>query len=225
MLDIKQNLLIINQEIEKTCNIFGFNANQVNLIAVAKTVDKSLIYQAIDNGCKVFGENYVQEAKEKWPEIKLKFPQIKLHLIGHLQSNKSDEALQLFDSIDSLDSEKLAIAIAKSVRKYQKNPQIFIQVNIGNEPQKSGIAINELEDFINFVKNDCKLNLAGLMAIPPENALENGDVSLYFGLLAKFAKKYHLKKLSMGMSNDFKQAIALGATHIRIGSAIFGKRK
>ena len=123
MLDIKQNLLIINQEIEKTCNIFGFKANQVNLIAVSKTVDKSLIYQAIDNGCKVFGENYVQEAKEKWPEIKLKFPQIKLHLIGHLQSNKSDEALQLFDSIDSLDSEKLAIAIAKSARKYQKNPQ------------------------------------------------------------------------------------------------------
>jgi pyridoxal phosphate enzyme (YggS family) len=214
---IKNNLFLINQEIKNTCKLYSQNAQRVNLIAVSKKIEKNRIIEAINLGCSDFGENYVQEAKEKWVEIKEKFPQIKLHLIGHLQSNKALEAVDLFDSIHSLDSKKLASELAKMTKKLNKNPEIFIQVNIGEEAQKDGVVLEELEDLIDFAKNKCNLNLVGLMCIPPLNE----EASPYFALLSKLAKKYNLEKLSMGMSADFKAALALGATHIRIGSAIF----
>ncbi len=180
------------------------------------------ICDAIDVGCKIFGENYIKEAKEKWPEIKRKFPEIKLHFIGHLQSNKVAEALELFDCIQTLDSKKLALILRKEIEKAgAKNPEIFIQINIGEEDQKSGIFPSEVSDFVKFSRDECGLNVTGLMCIPPAADL----ASPYFALLTKLAKKNNLENISMGMSSDFEEAIALGATHIRIGTAIFGERK
>ncbi len=211
---------MINEQIKKACKLYRRDHSTVNLIAVSKTISQDKVIEAINFGCEIFGENYVQEAKEKWVEIKEKFPQVKLHLIGHLQSNKSAQAVDLFDCIESLDSKKLALELKKEIIK-QKNPEIFIQVNIGQEEQKSGILPHELNDFVKFTRDECKLNLVGLMCVPPSNE----QASPYFALLAKMAKENNLKKLSMGMSADFEEAIALGATHIRIGSAIFGERE
>lgn len=185
-------------------------------------VSSEKICDAIDAGCKIFGENYIKEAKEKWPEIKKKFPEIKLHFIGHLQSNKVAEALELFDCIQTLDSKKLALILQKEIGKVgTKNPEIFIQVNIGEEEQKGGILPSEVSDFVKFSRNECGLSVTGLMCIPPAADL----ASPYFALLTKLAEKNNLKNLSMGMSSDFEEAIALGATHIRLGTAIFGERK
>ena len=178
------------------------------------------INEAIALGCINFGENYIKEAEEKWPEIKKNNPQIKLHFIGHLQSNKSSEAVELFDCIQVLDSEKLALALKKEIIKQQKNPEIFIQVNIGQEEQKSGILPQDLTKFLEFARDKCGLNVTGLMCIPPADEA----ASSYFALLNKMAKENNLKNLSMGMSADFEEAIALGATHVRVGSAIFGER-
>lgn len=183
-------------------------------------VSAEKIIQAINSGCKNFGENYVKEAKEKWVEIKKIFPRIQLHLVGHLQSNKAAEAVELFDSIQSLDSKKLTLALQKEIKKQQKNPEIFIQVNIGEEEQKNGVNPEDLADLIKFSRDECGLNIVGLMCVPPSNEL----ASPYFALLAKLAKKNNLEKLSMGMSADFEEAIALSATDIRIGTAIFGER-
>ncbi len=218
--EIEKNLLLLHQKINNACKTFGRNMGQVNLVAVSKTVTEDKILQAINGGCKIFGENYVKEAQEKWPLIKEKFPQIKLHFIGHLQSNKTREALDLFDCIESLDSKKLAREFQKEIAKSAKNCEFFIQVNIGDEAQKSGIAVHAVKDFVSFAKHDCGLNVTGLMCIPPSNEAP----SPYFALLAKMARENNLANISMGMSADFEDAIALGATHIRIGSAIFGAR-
>lgn len=217
---IERNLFLINDRIKKSCQIYKQDISRVNLIAVSKTVEAERIYQAIDAKCKIFGENYIKEAKEKWPKIKEKFPEIKLHFIGNLQSNKVSEAVELFDVIESLDSEKLALVLKKEIKKQQKNPEIFIQVNIGEEPQKGGILPQELSNFVKFCRDE-NLNITGLMCIPPSNEAP----SPYFALLTKLAKENNLKNLSMGMSADFEDAIALGATHIRIGTAIFGERQ
>ena len=179
------------------------------------------IGEAIAAGCKIFGENYIKEAQEKWPEIRIKNSEIKLHFIGHLQSNKAAEALDLFDVIQALDSEKLARIFQKEITKVKKNPEFFIQVNIGEEQQKGGIAPVDVKDFVKFSLDECGLNVTGLMCIPPSNEA----ASPYFALLQKLAKENNLKNISMGMSADFEDAIALGATHIRVGTAIFGERK
>ena len=212
---------MIKEKIASTCKIFNKNSDDINIIAVSKTIASEKIYEAINCGCKIFGENYVQEASQKFPEIKKKFPDISLHLIGHLQSNKVKEALEIFDCIQTLDSEKLAKALAKEIQKQDKNIEIFIQVNIGQESQKYGIEIDDVDDFIRFCKMDLSLNIVGLMAIPPANEL----ASSYFALLKKIANKNNLHKISMGMSSDYSQAIALGSTHIRLGTALFGERK
>jgi pyridoxal phosphate enzyme (YggS family) len=217
---IERNLFLIHRKIEEACKIYGRLEQRVNLIAVSKTVSAEKISEAIAAGCKVFGENYVKEAQEKWPEIKKNFPEIKLHFIGHLQSNKTDEAVDLFDSIQTLDSEKLALALKKSAQKKSKNPEIFIQVNIGEEEQKGGILPSELSEFVKFARDECALNVTGLMCIPPSSEA----ASPYFALLAKMARENNLEKLSMGMSADFEEAIALGANYVRIGTAIFGDR-
>jgi len=217
---LEKNLYLINQNIAKACKTFDRKPEEVNIVAVSKTIASEKIIEAINLGCKIFGENYIQEAQQKWVELRKNYPQIKLHFVGNLQSNKAKEAVELFDCIESVDSEKLAGEIAKAQKKLQKNCQIFIQVNIGEEGQKSGIAIENLTNFVNFCKNDLQLNVVGLMAVPPSNE----SASPYFALLAKLARENNLEKLSMGMSADYEEAIALNSTHIRLGTAIFGAR-
>jgi pyridoxal phosphate enzyme (YggS family) len=217
---IARNLFLIEKQIRQICKTYKKDAAKVNLIAVCKTAPAEKIMEAITAGCKIFGENYVKEAREKWIKIKKNFPEIKLHLIGHLQSNKVGQAIDLFDCIESLDSEKLAWALKKEMQKKLKNPEIFIQVNIGQEPQKNGIMPHKVAAFAEFVRRQCELDVTGLMCIAPYNQ----NAAPYFALLTKLARENNLEKLSMGMSADFVQAIALGATHIRIGTAIFGER-
>jgi pyridoxal phosphate enzyme (YggS family) len=217
-IDIEGNLKEIKEKINKAAK--NYNRDGINLVAVSKTVDSVNIKQAIKLGCKIFGENKISEAKEKWPKLKSQFPEIKLHLIGHLQSNKAKEAVSLFDVIETLDSEKLAKILAEEMKKQNKYPEIFIQINIGEEPQKHGISPREADEFIKTAINKYKLPITGIMGIPPQNE----DPTLYFALLNTIARNNNLKNISMGMSADYELAIALGATHIRIGSAIFGKR-
>jgi pyridoxal phosphate enzyme (YggS family) len=217
---IEKNLYLIKQNIAKACKTFDRKVKDVDIVAVSKTIASEKIIEAINFGCKIFGENYIQEAKQKWVDLRKNYPQIKLHFIGNLQSNKAKEAVELFDCIESVDNEKLAREIAKAQKKLQKNCEIFIQVNIGDESQKSGIAVENLSTFIKFCKNDLELNVGGLMAVPP--AHENA--SPYFALLAKLAKENNLEKLSIGMSSDYEDAIALSSTNIRLGTAIFGAR-
>ncbi len=224
---IERKLLLINQKIKTTCKIYDIDLKTINLVAVSKMQNQESITEAIEAGCMIFGENYLKEAEEKWLKLKILHPKIRLHFIGHLQSNKTKEALELFDVIETLDSEKLAIKIKNEILKLQdqsqnkfKSPEIFIQVNIGEEESKSGINPAEAKEFINFAKNDCNLNITGLMTIPPQDEAP----APYFALLAKIAKENNLTNLSMGMSADYEYAIALGANYIRLGTAIFGNR-
>ena len=199
----------------KECNI----ENIPKIIAVSKTFEIDQIMPLVEYGHIDFGENKVQEAINKWTNVKLKFPRIKLHLIGKLQTNKVKTALKIFDYIHSVDSEKLAKKISDVQEKQKKKVSIFIQVNIGNEIQKSGINPNHTESFLNYCKN-LNLNVVGFMCIPPvnENPIE------YFKTIKILTNKSGLSKLSMGMSSDFLVATEQGSTHLRIGSSIFGKR-
>jgi len=199
----------------KECNI----ENIPKIIAVSKTFEIDQIMPLVEYGHIDFGENKVQEAIDKWTNVKLKFPRIKLHLIGKLQTNKVKTALKIFDYIHSVDSEKLAKKISDEQEKQKKKVSIFIQVNIGNEIQKSGISPNHVVSFLNYCKN-LNLNVVGFMCIPPvnENPIE------YFKTIKTLTNKSGLSKLSMGMSSDFLEATEEGSTHLRIGSSIFGKR-
>ena len=192
----------------------------VNIIAVSKTFSLENIKPLIDHGHSHFGENKVQEAISKWSEIKKNNENLKLHMIGKLQSNKAKDAVKLFDYIHSLDNQKLADALAKHQMSLKKNLNYFIQVNIGNEMQKSGIPVGELDPFYNYCKNEVNLNILGLMVIPPnDNKSEK-----YFKSLNELNKSLALQDLSMGMSADYIEAIKHGATYIRVGSSIFGER-
>ena len=219
-MSISRNLDVISDDILKVCKKYHKNKDDITLMAVSKTVGVDKITDAINWGCRDFGENRVEEAKEKWPELKEKYPDIKLHLIGRLQSKKIKKAIELFDFIHSVDSLKLADFLKKEMDKQKKFPKIFIQVNIGLESNKTGVELEEIDDFINQVKNDIKLPIFGLMCIPPIDE----EASLYFALLNKIAKKHQINNLSMGMSNDYESAIALNSNYIRIGTAIFGQR-
>ena len=168
----------------------------------------------------MFGENRVQEAKAKWPELKARYPDIALHLIGPLQSNKAKEAVELFDAIHSIDRPKIAKAIAEEMAKQGKTLQLFVQVNTGEELQKAGVMPREARAFVTMCRDELKLTLAGLMCIPPVDE----EPALHFALLGKLAKDCGLGGLSMGMSSDYEVAVQLGATHVRVGSAIFGGR-
>jgi pyridoxal phosphate enzyme (YggS family) len=202
----------------------SININLVNkniiIIAVSKTFKIDQIMPLINFGHKHFGENKVQESLEKWMPELLNEKKIQLHMLGKLQSNKVDEAVRIFSYVHSLDNEKLALKLSAAEKKINKNLIYFIQVNIASEPQKSGIAINCADDFIKFCVNDLKLNIGGLMCLPPINA----DPVPYFKKLNLIGKKNNLKDLSMGMSQDYLQAINFGATYLRIGSNIFGER-
>ena len=195
-------------------------AKPVNIIAVSKTFSIDHINPLINHGHLHFGENKVQEATAKWLDKKKENPNIRLHMIGKLQSNKAKDAVKLFDYIHSLDNQKLADVLSKHQFNLNKNLNYFIQVNIGNEIQKSGIPVNELDPFYNYCKNEIKLNILGLMIIPPNEI----DPSKYFNSLNELNKSLALKELSMGMSADYINAVQHGATFVRLGSSIFGAR-
>ena len=193
--------------------------NSTSLIAVSKLQPNERVLKVLDAGHREFGENYVQEAASKWPTWRENYSQLKLHMLGPLQTNKARQAMELFDCIHSLDRPKLAKTIARLAQELGKCPKLFIQVNTGAEVQKAGILVKDLETFI----LDCRskdLPIAGLMAIPPVDE----EVSLHFALLKRLADDNGIAGLSMGMSDDFEKAISFGATHVRVGSAIFGSR-
>ena len=192
----------------------------VSIIAVSKTFPLEKIKPLIDYGHEHFGENKVQEAIAKWLEIKKKNDDVKLHMIGKLQSNKAKDAVKLFDYIHSLDSQKLADVLAKHQITLNKKLNYFIQVNIGNEIQKSGIPVGEVDQFYNYCKNEINLNILGLMVIPPND----NKPEKYFRSLNELNKSLALQELSMGMSADYIEAVKLGSTFIRVGSSIFGER-
>lgn len=208
------NLLSIKEEINLK------NQNKVNIIAVSKTFGEEKILPLIKYGHKDFGENKVQEAVAKWTSLKEKNSDIKLHMIGKLQTNKVKEAVRIFDTIHSLDSIKLAEKISKEQKKIDKNLQILIQINIGEEIQKSGIDINDVKNLLNISINELKLNIIGLMCIPPNDNNEEK----YFLKMKELKDELRLDDLSMGMSNDYLKAIRYGSTYVRIGSKIFGDR-
>ena len=202
-------------------NISKTKATQnVNIIAVSKTFSIEHIKPLIDHGHQHFGENKVQEAISKWSNIKKENDKLKLHMIGKLQTNKAKDAVKLFDFIHSLDSQKLADALSKHQTSLEKNLKYFIQVNIANEIQKSGMPVGELDSFYNYCKNEINLNIQGLMVIPPND----NNPEKYFKSLNELNRSLVLEDLSMGMSADYIEAIKHGATFIRVGSSIFGKR-
>ena len=205
----------INDKISDEANI-----KKVNIVAVSKTFKIIDIEPMIKFGHTHFGENKVQEALDKWSDIKVNNKNIKLHLIGKLQTNKVKFVLPLFDYIHSLDSTKLAEKISNEQSKKNFRPKIFVQVNIANEPQKNGLEVKSLETFLKFCEENCDLDILGLMCIPPMDK----DPEVYFKEMNLLNKKFGFKDLSMGMSNDFISAINNGATYIRVGSKIFGKR-
>ncbi|WP_316858375.1 YggS family pyridoxal phosphate-dependent enzyme [uncultured Cohaesibacter sp.] len=193
----------------------------VSLIAVSKTFDADVIRKALETGHRVFGENKVQEAKNKWPELREDFQDVELHLIGPLQSNKAKDAVALFDVIHTIDRKKIARAIRVEMEKQSKTLELFVQINTGAEPQKAGVLPDEADDFIGFCQVELGLVIRGLMCIPPVDE----EPKVHFKLLRKIAKRNNIRELSMGMSSDYKDAIKQGATYVRVGSAIFGDRK
>lgn len=199
----------------------GRENGSVGLVAVSKTKPVEEIRPVIEAGQRVFGENRVQEAQSKWPALKSETPEIELHLIGPLQSNKTADAVALFDVIQTVDREKIAREIAREIKKQGRSPELFIQINTGSEPQKAGIEPDQAQEFIDLCRNELGLGIVGLMCIPPVD--ENPGP--HFALLAKIAAAAGLGQLSMGMSDDFEIGIAMGATQVRVGSAIFGARE
>lgn len=198
----------------------GRDPASVTLVCVTKTFPAEDVVPLLEAGRRVFGENRVQEAMGKWPRLREKFPGIELHLIGPLQSNKTREAVETFDVIQSVDREKIAAALADEMKKQGKRPRLFIQVNTGAEPQKAGVLPEDADAFIAACREKYGLEIAGLMCVPPVDE----QASPHFALLADIAARNGLKELSMGMSSDYELAIQLGATYVRVGSAIMGAR-
>src|SRR3954465_1266197 len=213
-------LAAVEQEIARACRESGRDRASVALIAVSKTFEADAITPVIASGQRVFGENRVQEAKAKWPALIADHPGLVLHLIGPLQSNKAKEAVALFDAIHSVDRPSICEALAREIKSQGRHPQLFVQVNTGEEPQKAGVAPQDADAFIADCRDKYGLDISGLMCIPPADQ----PPAPHFALTAKIAARNGLKNLSMGMSADFVTAIQLGATHVRVGSAIFGHR-
>lgn len=209
----------VRSNIARVCKPARRKPDDVTLIAVSKTHSADAIQPLIDAGQRVFGENRVQEAQGKWPALKVAHPDIELHLIGQLQSNKAEEAVALFDVIHALDRPSLLTAVAKAMDKTGRRVPCFVQVNIGDEPQKGGCPIADLPAFLEQVRSH-DIPLAGLMCIPPADT----EAAPFFALLAKLAADHGVEGLSMGMSGDYETAVMLGATHVRVGTALFGAR-
>lgn len=218
--DAAGNLAAIRRRMAEAARQAGRQAGDVTLVAVSKTHDAQRVEALIEAGQAVFGENRVQEAAGKFPTLRLRHPALKLHLIGPLQSNKVKEAVALFDVIETVDRPKLAQALAQEMIRQGRRLPCFVQVNTGEEPQKAGIAPGGTDAFVALCRDELKLPVVGLMCIPPADE----DPALHFALLAKLARRNGLDQLSMGMSGDFETAIRLGATHVRVGTALFGAR-
>lgn len=212
-------LAAVRAAIAKSATLARREASAVELIAVSKTQPAEAIVPLIEAGHAIFGENRVQEAAEKWPALRAAHPDVRLHLVGQLQSNKADEAVALFDAIHSVDRPSLVAALARAMDKTGRAPDCLLQVNIGDEPQKGGIAIAGLPALLDEART-AGLNVTGLMCIPPADV----EPAPYFALLAKLGRRHGLAALSMGMSSDFETAVMIGATHVRVGTALFGER-
>jgi pyridoxal phosphate enzyme (YggS family) len=217
---LPSGLANVEQEIARACKEARRERASVTLVAVSKTFAADAISPIIEAGQRVFGENRVQEAKAKWPGLMSDYPGIALHLIGPLQSNKAREAVALFDAVHSVDRPSICEALAKEIFSQKRRPQLFVQLNTGEEPQKAGVAPADADAFIASCRDKYGLQISGLMCIPPVNDAP----APHFALTAKIAARNGLKNLSMGMSADFAIAIEFGATHVRLGSAIFGHR-
>jgi pyridoxal phosphate enzyme (YggS family) len=218
---VETPLASVRRQIAEACRAARRDPASVTLIAISKTFGANAIEPLIAEGQRVFGENRVQEAKAKWPELRVRHAGIELHLVGPLQSNKARDAVALFDAIHSLDRASLAEALAKEIARQSRTPALFIELNTGAEPQKSGVLPEEADAFIAACRSRHGLTLAGLMCIPPLTE----SPAPHFALTAKIARRNGLSLLSMGMSADFPLAIELGATHVRVGTAIFGSRE
>ena len=218
--DVVSALQAVKARIERSAHDAGRDLRSVQLVCVSKGKEVDDILPALVAGERVFGENRVQEAQKKWPVLRERFPGLELHLIGPLQTNKVRDAVALFDVIETLDRPKLAEALAKEFQSGSRRPELFVEVNTGREPQKAGILPEDADDFIDFCRRQCALPVTGLMCIPPADE----QASPHFALLSLIAKRNGLTKLSMGMSADYELGIQLGATHVRVGSAIFGAR-
>lgn len=216
----KTALDYITTRMEKARRRFGAPPEAVELVAVSKTFSAEQVEPFLSAGQRVFGENRVQEAKDKWPALREKYPDLQLHLIGPLQTNKAREAVALFDVIQSVDRDKLAGVLASEMERAGKHIPCFVQVNIGGEEQKAGIPVAEALAFVDRCRGEHGLDIVGLMCIPPDGV----PAGPYFAQLAALAARAGLSQISMGMSGDFETAIAMGATHVRVGSALFGKR-
>ncbi len=214
------NLVKINQKITAAAEDCGRSAEDITLVAVSKIHVEETIRPVLESGHKIFGENRVQEASQKWPALKEEFDDIELHLIGPLQTNKARQAISLFDVIETVDRPKLARALSRIFEEEGKSCDLYVQVNTGMEKQKAGIAPGDADEFIRMCKDELKLPIKGIMCIPPFDE----DPTDHFNLLKKIADRNNIKIISMGMSGDFEKAITHGATHVRVGTAIFGKR-
>ena len=220
MSEASERLEAVRAGIARAAALSGRSPDEVALIAVSKTHAPAAIRPLIEAGQRTFGENRVQEAQSKWPELKQETPDVRLHLIGRLQSNKAEEAALLFDAIHSVDRPSLVAAIAQAMERTGRRPDCFVQVNVGEEPQKGGCVPAELPGLIAEARA-AGLPLAGLMCIPPADL----EPAPYFALLAKLAHRHGVAGLSMGMSADYETAVTIGATHVRVGTALFGERR
>jgi pyridoxal phosphate enzyme (YggS family) len=210
----------VTGRIAEAARASGRSPSDVTLVAVSKTHGADRVRELLEVGHRVFGENRVQEAEGKFPELKAAWPDLELHLIGPLQTNKARDAVALFDVIQSVDRDRLAAALAKEMERLGRRPACYIQVNTGEEPQKAGLLPKDVDAFVALCRDQYKLPVVGLMCIPPVDE----EPALHFALLAKMAARNGLAKLSMGMSADYETAVRMGATHVRVGSALFGSR-
>ena len=218
--DVAANLAAVMETVRTAAQAAGRSPDGVALVAVGKKQPIERIEAALRAGHRIFGENRVQEAADKWPPLRERYPDLALHLIGPLQTNKVKDAVALFDVIETVDRPKLARVLAAEMARTGRRPNCLVQVNTGLEPQKSGIPPNEVDAFVASCREDFGLPVVGLMCIPPQDE----EPALHFALLAKLAKRLDLPLLSMGMSADYETAVKLGATHIRVGTAVFGQR-
>lgn len=215
-----ERLAEVHQRIAAAARAAGRDPAAVTLVAVSKTHGADMVREMLQAGQRVFGENRVQEAEEKFPTLKAEYPDLELHLIGPLQTNKARDAVALFDVIQSVDRDRIAAALAKEMERLGRRPACYIQVNTGEEPQKAGVLPADLDAFVIACRDTHKLPVVGLMCIPPVDE----EPALHFALLAKMAARNDLTRISMGMSADYEMAVKLGATHVRVGSALFGAR-
>jgi pyridoxal phosphate enzyme (YggS family) len=210
----------VRERIARAARDAGRDPRDVTLVCVSKTFPARDILPVLEAGERIFGENRVQEVLEKWPELRAAYPGVELHLIGPLQSNKAHDAVGIFDVIETVDRDKIARTIADAIQKAARHPRLYVQVNTGAEPQKAGVLPEDADAFLTSCRKTYGLEISGLMCIPPVD----DQASPHFALLSLIAARNGLKFLSMGMSSDFELAIQLGATHVRVGSAIFGAR-